>query len=299
MLDAIIVGAGPAGLTAAIYLSRFHRQAVVIDGGESRARWIPESHNIPGFSRGVGGLQFLAQLREQAVRYGADIHRAHADAITRLDSGFRVQTESTTLTGRFVVLATGVRDQLPGLPGEQAALLRGVLRMCPICDAFEVTGKRIAVIGSGAHAEQEARFLRDYSDSVTLVHIGKQRDSTVCRELESAGIGFIAARLEDLQFEASGLALSRPDGKSSNFDVAYCALGCDPMSDLALMLGADVDESGALRVNAHQQTTVEGLYAAGDLVRGLSQIVVAAAEAAIASADIHNRLRGAIRSRSE
>jgi thioredoxin reductase (NADPH) len=105
-----------------------------------------------------------------------------------------------------------------------------LLRICPICDAFEATGKRIAVVGSGEHGDREAQFLRTYSE------------------------------------------------------------GCTPMSQLAASLGAHRD-SGALRVNPHQQTSVPGIYAAGDLVRGLNQVVVAAAEAAIAATDIHNHLR--------
>src|ERR1700742_3318966 len=87
--DAVIIGAGPAGLTAATYLGRFHRKAVVVDGGASRARWIPESHNIPGFPRGIGGPALLDELREQAVRYGADIHIGHVDAIEQVELGFR------------------------------------------------------------------------------------------------------------------------------------------------------------------------------------------------------------------
>src|ERR1700761_4416615 len=102
MHDAVIIGAGPAGLTAATYLGRFHRRAVVIDGGASRARWIPESHNIPGFPRGISGSMLLGELREQAVRYGADIRPGYVKHIERLELGFRIVTEhEVMLTSRF------------------------------------------------------------------------------------------------------------------------------------------------------------------------------------------------------
>ena len=291
MLDALIIGAGPAGLTAATYLRRFHRDLVVIDGNASRARWIPESHNIPGFPHGVGGLQFLKQLRAHAVRYGADIRPGQVEAVTRIENGFRMQLGSETLLSRYVLLATGVRDHLPQLAGAQEAVLRSVLRICPICDAFEATGKRIAVIGSSEMGDREAQYLRTYSDQITLIHIGGPRDTQADQRLREAGIRIIESRLADLQIEDDKLLLRKDNDEPQSFDVAYSALGCTPLNHLAAALGARVDENNALWVNAHQQTSVPGLYAAGDIVRGLNQVVVAAAEAAIAATDIHNQLR--------
>ena len=101
LLDTLIIGAGPAGLMAATYLGRFHRRPVLIDGNSSRARWIPESHNIPGFEQGIGGNELLRHLRDQAVRYGADIRAGQATAITREDENFRVQVGAETLLTRY------------------------------------------------------------------------------------------------------------------------------------------------------------------------------------------------------
>ncbi len=288
--DAVVIGAGPAGLTAATYLGRFHRRALVIDGGDSRARWIPESHNIPGFAQGIGGEALLRQMREQALRYGAEIRPGHANALERSERGFRVHVGEQSIWSRFVLLNTGVQDVLPDLNGAEEAVLRSVLRFCPICDAFEATGKRIAVIGSGQHAAREARFLRTYSDRVTLIRVGNERESTLEAALRQAGVAFIDSSLDELQIESNGVSVRTADGVRF-FDVIYAALGCSPRTALATGLGVLVDDNGALRVNAHQQTSVAGLYAAGDMVRGLNQVVVAAAEAAIAATDIHNRLR--------
>jgi len=288
MLDTLIIGAGPAGLTAATYLGRFRRRAVVIDAGASRARWIPESHNIPAFARGIGGHELLAQLRAQAVRYGADIRAGHVDSISLRDDGFAVRAGDSELVSRFVLLATGVQDHLPDLNGCEEAVLRGLLRVCPICDAFETTGREIAVIGSGEHARREAQFLLTYSDRVTLVDVGEQR---VANWPENPGIRVITSELRNLVIESNRLVLRQPGAEPFVFDVAYSALGCTPQNELAASLGAQMDGSNALRVNSHQQTSIEGLYAAGDIVRGLNQVVVAAAEAAIAATDIHNKLR--------
>lgn len=293
-VDAVIIGAGPAGLTAATYLGRFHRKVAVIDGGASRARWIPESHNIPGFPRGISGPMFLAELQKQATRYGAAIHSGHVDTIERSGEGYRVHFGSHSVDGRFVLLACGVKDHLPDLAGAEEAVLRSLLRICPICDAYEATGLRIAVLGSGAHGDREAQFLRTYSDRVTLIDVGGARDPTADATLQAAGVALIASSITDLEIESDRLVLRTSDG-TRFFDVFYSALGCTPVSRLAAELGATRDENGALRVNAHQQTSIPGIFAAGDLVRGLNQVVVATAEAAVAATEMHNQLRASER----
>jgi thioredoxin reductase (NADPH) len=297
VLDTLIIGAGPGGLMAATYLGRYHRRPVLIDGNTSRARWIPESHNIPGFEQGIGGNDLLRHLRDQAVRYGADIRAGHATSITREQEMFRVQVGAETLLSRYVILATGVRDRLPELGGAEEAVLRSLLRICPICDAFEATGKRIAVIGDGEHGDHEAEFLRTYSEQVTLIHLGSERPPAANQRLRSLGIRIIERNLSDLCIDENRLVLRSTDGRTEYFDVCYSALGCHPQNQLAAAAGADLDDNGAVRVSHHQLTSVAGLYAVGDLVRGLNQVVVAAAEAAIAATDIHNQLRGAARAK--
>lgn len=288
--DAIVVGAGPAGLTAAIYLGRFRRRCIVLEDAQSRARWIPTSHNIPGFTAGVGGEEFLSSLKEQALKYGAHIRHAHVSTLTVSDGLFAVGTGEATLYSRYVLLATGVRDHLPPIDGASEAVMRSLLRFCPICDAFEAIDKRIAVIGDGPVGEREAMFLQNYSNKVTLLHIGSPPSPAPTSGF--AGIERIQARLSDLDIQKNQVTL-RAAHDERQFDVVYLALGCSPQHTLAQSLRASCDEQGALQVNAHQETTVPRLYAAGDVVRGLHQVVIAAAEGAIAATDIHNKLRGA------
>ena len=270
--DSIVVGAGPAGLTAAIYLARFRRRVLVLADGLARARWIPESHNTPGFPDGVGGPELLRRLTEQATRFGVEIRPSRAERLTRVNDGFEIAgTGGERLSARAVLLATGVADRLPDVPGLEEAIRASLVRMCPICDAYEAIGQRLAVLGDGGLAEREAQFLRTYSDDVTVIgdHEGR------------------------LAFTDTDIRWTAPDGAPHTFDHLYLALGCHPRSDLAVACGARLDEEGALTTDAHQMTSVDGLYAAGDVVRGLNQIAVATGEAAIAATAIHNRLRGA------
>jgi len=289
--DALIIGAGPAGLTAAIYLGRFRRRCLVLEDGHSRARWIPASHNVPGFTAGIGGSEFLRALKEQALKYGAQIRNSRVSSITKDGEIFIVHTAHGTLSSRYVLIATGVRDHLPPIEGASEAVLRSLLRCCPICDAFEAIDKRIGVIGDGALGVREAEFLRHYSNRVTLLHIGASIiDPT--NALSESNIEGLSIKLSDLHIHQERVTLCAATGERS-FDVLYLALGCSSQHALARSLGAGCDEQGALVVNGHQETTVPGLYAAGDVVRGLNQVVIAAAESAIAATDIHNKLRNA------
>jgi thioredoxin reductase (NADPH) len=270
--DAVVVGAGPAGLTAAVYLARFHRRVLVLGTGHSRASWIPESHNTPGFPHGVGGDELLARLTAQALEFGAEIREARVEGLAATDAGVEVASADGIVRAPTVLLATGVLDHIPDLPGIDDAIRRSLVRMCPICDAYEATGKRIAILGDGGLAQREAAFLRTYSDDVTVVATGDG----------------------DFAFQADAARWTPPGGSAPrSFDHLYLAMGASPQSGLATACGARADEAGNLIVDAHQMTSVEGLYAAGDLVRGLNQIAVATGEAAIAATAMHNRLRGA------
>lgn len=293
MHDIVIIGAGPAGLTAATYFGRFLRPTLLIDSGVSRARWIPESHNIPGFPQGIVGQQLLVSLREQAVKYGTTIQNGEVHDIKSQDGHFELNLGTEQVSSRYVMLATGVKDHLPNLRGADEALMRSLLRVCPICDGYESRGKRIAVIGNSDRAEGEAQFLKTYSDRVALIDISKFPDPARRRRLDAHAIEYLEAKLEDLLIEENDLRLLQANGESRTFDYFYTALGCSPRNKLAAALGTQFDKNQALIVDAHQQTSVERLYAAGDMVRGLNQVVVAAAEAAIAATTIHNRLRNA------
>ena len=245
-----------------------------------------------GFPQGIGGQALLSQLRTHAEQYGAQVRQDCVERLSRDEEGFSIHLSDQIVRCRYVVLATGIRDHLPQLPGAEEAVRRSVLRICPICDAYEATGKKIAVIGDGLRGEREAAFLKTYSSSVTFIYVGEGARETERRaRMDAAGIGLIETSMEYLTIEDDGLRLRLPSGEQREFDVFYSALGCSPRNQLATSLGAACDENCQLIVSSHCETSVPGLYAIGDVVRGLNQVVIAAAEAAIAATHIHNRLR--------
>jgi thioredoxin reductase (NADPH) len=291
--EVLVVGAGPAGLTAATYLARFRRRVLVADGGTARACWIPVSHNMPGFPHGITGSAILERMTEQALEYGAVIEPGRVEGLARNGDGFVARLNGADVRVRSVLLATGVVDHHPELPGVERAIERSVVRICPICDGYEAIGKSVAVIGDDDKGVREAAFLRTYSDRVALIHVGPAEALSKRDELERLGVELIQAHIENVRLEGDRVTALCWGGIFRDFDMVYSALGTTPNVELAQGLGARVGEDGRLFVDAHQTTSVSGLYAAGDVVRGLNQIAVASAEAAVAATAIHNALREA------
>jgi thioredoxin reductase (NADPH) len=291
--ECVIVGAGPAGLTAAIYLARYRRRIAVFDDGRSRALWIPRSHNCPGFPDGVSGEALLARLREQAERYGAQVTHGKVTDIARREDGlFAVEADGVRLAARKVLLATGIEDVQPDMDNLRSAIRRGHVRLCPVCDGYEVIGRDVAVFGPPDKAVEKALFLRPYTDKLTVLLTGQSAPTAAQRQaLEAAGIALKQAPVVDLIFAGDDIAAALADGSHYTIDVLYPALGSDPRTELGVKLGAARNASGYLEVDAHQRTRAPGLYAAGDVVNELNQICVATGHAAIAATDIYNRLR--------
>jgi thioredoxin reductase (NADPH) len=294
-IDCLIIGGGPAGLTAANYLGRFRRRVLVVDGGWSRAEWISRSHNLAGFPEGIAGPVFLEHMREQARRYGAPLRKGYVSGLRRTDDGlFTAQLESgEAVTAMTVILATGVVENKPPVQHLADAVNRGLIRTCPICDGYESTGKRIGVLGNSGHAASEALFLRTYTANLSLLMVsGSAGLPTDTKDaLDVAGIDVRHVGSGSVKLEDSGVsALCGDNGETHSFDIIYTAFGTTSQAALAKSLGARMDANNRLYVGVHQETSVNGLYAAGDLVRGLNQISVANGEAAIAATAVHNRL---------
>ena len=204
LFDCLIVGGGPAGLTAAIYLARFRRRAVVFDTGASRARWIPCSHNLPGFPEGLGGQDLLDRLTSQAGGYGVELRKARVEQIERDGKDFVAHSGDERLRARTVLLATGLVETVPPVPGMAEAIRRGLVRVCPVCDGYEAGDRRIGVLGDGDHAAREALFLRTYSVEMTLVLTPEGSvNSDLARELDAARITVRPASPDGLDVKAT------------------------------------------------------------------------------------------------
>lgn len=290
--ECLIIGGGPAGLTAAIYLARFRRRVMLVDAGESRAALIPLSHNYPGFVHGVSGRDLLQQLWAQASRYGADLRRGTVDHLEQHADGFAARVGGHEIRTNKVLIATGMVDEKPALPSLREFIYTGAIRFCPICDGYEATDKRIGIVGPLDHVAQKARFLRTYSrDIVMLVtdqEIAPEGDSA--KLLKNAGLPLPSERVTDLLVDEDSVTALMESGTRIPIDTLYPAMGARVRSDLALKLGAAANETGCIITDDHQRTNVPGLYAAGDLTVELAQISVAAGQAAIAATDMHNSL---------
>lgn len=282
--DCVIVGAGPAGLTAAIYLARFRRDVLMIDAGDSRASRIPESHNYPGFA-GISGPALLERLQVQALRYGARLETGRVHALARSgDGGFRIATDASPVNAPTVLLATGLIDATPQIEGWSDEGYAGPVRFCPICDGYEARDKRVGIVGATDAATGKARFLRTYTRDISVF-------ADDARGAPSGDCEFVIAG-PALKIERRGahIVVTTADGRMHVLDLLYPAMGCTVNSDLALALGARCSPSGTIEVDAHQETSVPGLFAAGDVVTDLHQLSVATGHAAIAATRIHNRL---------
>lgn len=291
--DCAIVGGGPAGLTAAIYLARFHRRTVLIDAGQSRASLIPRSHNHPGYPDGIRGNDLLARMRDQLQNFGAATIPEKATGIVPLpDKRFRISA-GRDVTASHVILATGIRDRLPPIEGALDHVREGLIRQCPVCDAYELTDQPVAVIGTAACAAGEALFLRHYTPQVTMLTLGDDLDvpDKAMDKLDKAGVRIVHEPVESWDFRREEVLVRLATGQDMRFAALYSGLGNDPQNALAAGLELELAEDGRIQTDPHQQTSIPGVFAAGDVVTGLNQIAVAMAQGEIAATHVHNLLR--------
>jgi thioredoxin reductase (NADPH) len=295
ILDCLVVGGGPAGLTAAIYLARFHLDILVIDAGKSRAAWIPCTRNHAGYPDGIKGTELLQRMRDQACKYGAKIETEY---VTKLERDAKLGLFTATwgsgcATARAVLIATGVTNRRPPIDEElhDDALARGLIRYCPICDGYEVTDKKVGVIGSDSHGVAEALFIRSYTADVTLIAPDKalRLKPEDQEKLREARIDCVDGPTQAVAIAHDHIVIDTAEGHYT-FDSIYPALGSDTHVQLAEMVGADLSNEDCIKVDSHQRTSVAGLYAAGDVVIGLDQISHAMGEGGVAATTIRTDL---------
>jgi len=286
--DVLVIGGGPAGLTAATYLGRLHRRVRVLDAGRSRARWIPESNNCPGFPQGISGTNLLGRMREQADSYGARFEQAAVTALARSADGFEVDTaQGRRWRAPIVIIATGLCDRLPEFEHQDEAIACGALRLCPVCDAYEVTDQEVGILGPWQDLVSHARFLRGYTSRLSLLPTdvageADELDGIDARVLPAGG---------RLVFDGRRCGYVVDGADCFWFDAVYPFLGCETSALLAQQAGVTLTDIGEIPVDrSHQTTGVPGLYAIGDVVSGLNQISVAVGQAAVAALHAHSQL---------
>ncbi len=254
---------------------------------------ILRTHNHAGYPGGIAGTALLARMREQAGEFGVAVEQALVEKLVRAGEAFVAEVDRRRVEARSVLLASGVVNNRPPIAPEihDVALQRGLLRYCPICDGYEVTDKRVGVIGSGNHGCAEALFLRTYTRDVSLIapdgeHALSDEDQQILRD---AGVTLVNGPCHPLRIDGDMMVVPTAEGEWS-YDSVYPALGSVIRSELAVALGAEASDEGCLVIDKHQRTSVAGLYAAGDVTKGLDQISSAMGQAAVAATAIRNDL---------
>lgn len=289
--DCVVVGGGPAGLLAALYLQRFRRQVRLIDAGRSRARWIPLSRNCPGFPEGISGAQLLTRLRAQAQQHGVPFEHDRIRALDgNITDGFVLTGAAHSYRARRVLIATGVVDRLPDWPGVEDAIHRGLVRLCAVCDGFETAGMRLAVYGPVQAAIAHACFLRTFCKEVTALHPPTPVALEQRVRAQQSDVQLLPVRTGDCTLCGDQLEVRRDGEPPQRFDAVYIALGAQAQTDWAsAVVGRQADDH-ELEVDAQCRTRTPGILAIGDVVSALNQLAVAFGHAALAASAVHQDL---------
>lgn len=279
-VDTIIVGGGPAGLSAAVYLARYNRRVLVFDTGHGRSTHHQVNHNYLGFPDGIPTVDLRKLGQEQLARYpGARVvHHLITQVEGSAEEGFTVRAQGHAWRARTLLLATGVLDHFPHFPGWESYVGRSMF-WCITCDGYENRGRRILVVGHTDAAAGEAMQLHSLTEHVQLLTNSRADDisDTFRARLERAGIPVIHDRIAEPEGEDGQLtAIRTRGGLRLELDALFSIQGATPETTLAKQLGLRLAESGYVVVDTEQKTSVAGVYAAGDLTALHSHQVTAA-----------------------
>ena len=294
MHDIIVVGGGPAGLTAAIYALRAGKTVLVIEKGGfgGQIAFSPKVENIPGFCE-ISGSEFADKLTEQAMNLGADVELENVVSVEKDGDTFRVATEEGSLyEARAVILAVGVRHRMLGLPGEEELVGKG-LSFCAVCDGAFYTDQHAVMIGGGNSAMQEALLLSEVCSRVTIVQnlaffTGEEKLAQALREKDNVEVHFstVVTGYKSENGVLTGLELHNEETGAS-FDIscdgAFLAVGLVPENGAFAQL-AELDSRGYFAAGENCAAGTEGVFVAGDCRnKQIRQVVTAAADGAIAA----------------
>ena len=290
--DCIIIGGGPAGLTCAIFLGRYRRRVLVIDSGTPRNA---ASHGVHGFlgQHGIVPGDLLRRGRDEAESVGVRFVDAVATAACRNGDVFEVTTADEVFRGRRVVLAYGVRDKTPDIPDFDKYYGWSIFH-CPDCDGYEVSDKRVGVIGWGKKVAGFTLNMLQWTEELTVLTNGNEHELSQeeMSKLQAQEIRIVREKIAALEGADGALkAVVLDGGLRIELDAMFFTIGVERTCNLAEMLGCDVyDDLPNVKVDEHKQTSVEGVYAVGDLVPGSQLVVTSAADGAVAAIALNKTL---------
>lgn len=292
MYDCVIIGGGPAGLTCAIFLGRYRRRVLVIDRGKPRNY---AAHAIHGFlgHQDIKPAELLRKGRGEAELVGVQFLNSVARRVERCGDAFEITTDQGTAKGRRVVLAYGVRDILPEIPDLESYYGKSIFH-CPDCDGYEVTGKRVGVIGRGKNVAGLSLKMLQWTPDVTIFTNGEDREQNAeqTSKLQAEGIRGMTSPIRQL-VGADGIleAIELERGDRVEIDALFFTIGVERSCTLAEEMGCSVlGDQPCLVVDEYKQTSVEGVYAIGDLAPGSQLAITSAADGAIAAIAINKTL---------
>lgn len=291
--DVIVIGGGPAGLAAALWLARYRRSAVVFDAGDPRNAETWAVHGYPGLDE-IPPYELRRIGREQAITAGAEFEAAMVERVEGEEDDFRVTlSDDRTFRSRRVLLCTGLKDIVPEIPGFDQLLGTSIWH-CPDCDGPSLPDKRIGVIGWGRSIAAFCTYLLTWTQDVTLLTHGHppelpERSEEVLDHWEIPVRTEVIDRVEGRDGKLERVVF-HGDGGEMELDAIFFHIASGPGSTLAADLGCRADEEGILEIDRNHQTTVPGVYAAGDITPGSRLAIRAAAEGVRAALGIHKSL---------
>jgi len=291
--EVAIIGGGPAGLQTALYTARLGHDTVVFDRGGGRAAMMLDTHNVIGVEESVSGNEFLQTAQEQVTAYGAEVVRELITDAERIEGGrFHLTGSERTVTADAVVLGMGFTDGRPEPPVPRTG--RG-LHWCLHCDAYMFIDRPVYVMGTGESAAKVAMIMLNFTDQVDLLLRGEQPtwSEETAAQLAAHPVEVVPAEITGMQKDDSGwlTAFEFDDGQTRRYRGGFPMYGSEFNTALAEQLGCELNEAGEVVVDANQQTSVDGVYAVGDLTPGNNQIPIAMGKGATAGLSIHSRLR--------
>ena len=288
--DCIIVGAGPAGLNAALVLGRARRRVLVLDSGEPRNYATPEMHGVLGHD-GLDPVDLRARGRAELARYEVDVVMAQVQHAEVVDRGVRLTWDGRADVARTVILATGMLDEVPEIRGFPDVWGTSA-HTCPYCDGWEHRNERLAVLAAGARAEHRSVLLRQWSDDLVLRTDGAHGLSGAgLARVEALGVPVIETPVAGLESEDGRLRRIRlDDGRVLERDALFFYIGWRLRSDLARTLGCELRDDGSIAVDGDQATTVDRVYAAGNCAEPRGLVPAAAGSGVTGAVAINARL---------